>query len=146
MDRYYGGYFSVAKILARGADFVSRQHQKRHTDLDSGLRLGKRDHIAKWMRPVRPKWMTAQEYEKVPLSLEVRETRVGGWTLITSLKDARAVSPMQLNELYGWRWNIELDLGAIKTVMQMAMLRCKTPEIVAKEVAVHFWPITWCAR
>lgn len=138
MDRYYSGYFSVAKILARGADFVSRQHQKRHTDLDSGLRLGKRDHIAKWMRPVRPKWMTAQEYEKVPLSLEVRETRVGGWTLITSLKDARAVSPMQLNELYGWRWNIELDLGAIKTVMQMAMLRCKTPEIVAKEVAVHF--------
>lgn len=138
MDRYYSGYFSVASVLARGADFVSRQHQKRLTDLESGRRLGKRDHIAKWIRPARPKWMTVQEYEIAPLSLEVRETRIGGWTLITSLKDARAVSPMQLNELYGWRWNVELDLGAIKTVMQMDTMRCKTPELVTKEVAVHF--------
>jgi hypothetical protein len=137
-DRGYSSYFSVARVIACGADFVSRQHQNRHTDLDSGQRLGKRDHIAKWMRPARPQWMTVEEYEKTPLSLDVRETRVGGWTLITSLKDARDVSPMQLNELYGWRWNIELDFGAIKTVMQMEMLRCQTPEIVAKEVAAHF--------
>jgi len=137
MDRYYTGYFTVARLLAKGVDFVSRQHQLRHTDFELGQRLGKSDHIAHWARPVRPKWMTAQEYEQVPLRLQVRETRMGDWILITSLKDAQAVSPLQLNELYGWRWHIELDLRAIKSVMQMEMLRCKTPEMVRKEVAVH---------
>lgn len=137
MDRYYTGYFTVARLLARGVDFVSRQHQLRHTDFERGQRLGKGDHVTQWSRPVRPKWMTPEEYDKVPLSLQVRETRVGEWTLITSLKDAKAVSRLELNEIYGWRWHIELDLRAIKSVMQMEMLRCKTPEMVVKEVAAH---------
>jgi len=137
MDRYYTGYFTVARLLAKGVDFVSRQHQLRHTDFERGQRLGKSDHIAHWARPVRPKWMSVQEYEQVPLSLQVRETRVGDWILITSLKDAHAVSPVQLNEIYGWRWHVELDLRAIKSVMQMEMLRCKTPEMVLKEVGAH---------
>ncbi len=133
MDRY----FTVARLLARGVDFVSRQHQLRHTDFEQGQRLGKGDHVAQWRRPVRPKWMTPEEYEKVPLSLQVRETRVGEWTLITSLKDAKAVNRLELNEIYGWRWHIELDLRCIKSVMQMEMLRCKTPQMVVKEVAAH---------
>jgi len=137
MDRYYTGYFTVARLMQRGVDFVSRQHQKRHTDFDQGQRLGKGDHVAQWSRPVRPKWMTPEEYEKVPLSLQVRETRVGTWILITSLKDAKVVSPRELNEIYGWRWHIELDLRAVKSIMQMEMLRCKTPEMVAKEIAAH---------
>jgi hypothetical protein len=137
MDRAFAGYFSVASLIQRGVDFVSRQHQKRHTDFRRGQRLGKKDHLVKWIRPARPSWMTPEEYEKVPPYLEVRETRVGNWILISSLKDAKAVSRMQLNELYGWRWNIELDFRAIKSVMQMEMLRCKTPEMVLKEVAAH---------
>jgi hypothetical protein len=137
-DRCYAGYFTVAGLMAKGVDFVCRQHQRRKTDFEQGRRLGKRDHIAIWLRPIRPKWMTPEDYEKVPVSLEVRETQVGGWTLITSMKDEKHVTPLELNELYGWRWHIELDLRAIKSVLQMEMMRCKTPDMVAKEVAVHF--------
>lgn len=138
MDRCFTGYFAVARQIAKGVDFVSRQHQKRKTDFDRGRRLGKRDHIAIWHRPVCPQWMTPEDYEKVPVTLEVRETRVGDWTLITSMKDEKYVSPLQLNELYCMRWHIELDLRAIKSVLQMDMLRCKTPDMVVKEVAAHF--------
>lgn len=137
MDRYYTGYFMVAVLLGRGADFVSRQHQLRHTDFEQGMRLGKGDHVAQWLRPQRPKWMTPEEYEQVPLSLQIRETRVGEWVLISSLNDAKAVTRQDLNELYGWRWHVELDIRAIKTVMQMDVLRCKTPQMVVKEVAAH---------
>ena len=137
MDRYYAGYFTLARLLERGVDFVSRQHQKRHTDFRRGQRLGKGDHVVQWSRPVRPQWMTPEEYEKVPLNLPIRETRLGKWILITSLKDAKAVSPRELNEIYCWRWHIELDLRAIKSVMLMEMLRCKTPEMVLKEVGAH---------
>ena len=137
MDRYYTGYFTVARLLARGVDFVSRQHQLRNTDFEQGQRLGKGDHVALWSRPARPKWMTPEEYDKTPLSLQMRETRVGEWILISSLKDPKAVSRRELNELYCWRWHVELDFRAIKAVMQMDVLRCKTPEMVVKEVAAH---------
>lgn len=137
MDRYYTGYFTLARLRALGVDFVSRQHQLRHMDFRQGKRLGKGDHVACWSRPVRPKWMTVDEYEATPLSLEVRETCVGNWVLISSLYDAKTVSREDLSQLYGWRWHVELDLRAIKTVMQMDVLRCKSPAMVVKEVAAH---------
>jgi Transposase DDE domain len=40
-------------------------------------------------------------------------------------------------EIYFRRWNVELDLRSIKSVMQMEMLRCKTPELVRKEIWTH---------
>jgi len=42
-----------------------------------------------------------------------------------------------LAALYLERWNVELDLRAIKSEMNMDILRCKTPEMVAKEVWAH---------
>ena len=39
-----------------------------------------------------------------------------------------------------WRhhgWQIELDLRSIKVTLQMSMLRCKTPEMVRKEIWTH---------
>ncbi len=111
-DRYYTGYFTLARLRALGVDFVSCQHQLRHMDFRQGKRLGRGDHVACWSRPVRPKWMTVEEYEATPLSLEVRETRVGNWLLISSLNDAKTVSREDLSQLYGWRWQVELDLRA----------------------------------
>ena len=43
-----------------------------------------------------------------------------------------------LKELYRCRWNIELDLRNIKTTLGMDMLSCKTPDMVLKEIWVHF--------
>ena len=73
----------------------------------------------------------------MPASLPMREVRVGGLTLVTTLLDADEVGKLELAELYAQRWQIELDFRAIKTVMQMDILRCKTPEMIRKEIAVH---------
>jgi hypothetical protein len=40
-----------------------------------------------------------------------------------------------LGRHYGWQ--TELDLRSIKVVLQMDLLRCKTPELVRKEVWAH---------
>ncbi len=40
-------------------------------------------------------------------------------------------------ELYRARWNAELDLRSLKQTMQMDVLRCKTPELVRKELWTH---------
>jgi hypothetical protein len=39
--------------------------------------------------------------------------------------------------LYRARWHNELNLTSINTTMQMDVLRCKTPELVHKEVWTH---------
>jgi hypothetical protein len=136
-DRYYCGYFMIAGLIALGVDIVMPQHHLRITDFRRGRPLGVRDHAVIWERPQRPKWMDEPTYQTMPETLVMRECRVGGRTLVTTLTDARATPKPALAELYAMRWHVELDLRAIKTVMQMDILRCKTPAMVEKEIAVH---------
>ena len=136
-DRYYAGYFLIAMLVQLGIDVVIRQHQRRHTDFRHRQRLGSRDHVVIWPRLQQPEWMDKATYDAMPETLRMREARVGGWTLVTTLIDAPVVSKRELFVLYRLRWPIELDLRAIKTVMQMDVLRCKSARMVEKEIAVH---------
>jgi hypothetical protein len=136
-DRLYTSYFMIARLEQLGVDAVMRQHQTRHTDFRRGRRLGTRDHVVQWDRPARPTWMDEATYAGMPATLTMREIRAGGWTLVTSLVDAKSVSKMELVDLYHSRWHVELDFRSIKDVMQMDELRCKTAQMVRKEVAVH---------
>jgi hypothetical protein len=51
--------------------------------------------------------------------------------------DPQQTTREDLATLYRARWNNELDLRSIKSTMQMRELRCKTPELVHKEVWTH---------
>lgn len=137
-DRYYSGYFMIAWLIQYGVDIVFRQHSSRKTDFRRGQRLGKKDHIAHWSRPRRPLWMSQDVYESMPETLTIREVQVGGWIIVSTLIDAREVSKVELNNLYRLRWYVELDILSIKAVMQMDVLRCKSPEMIHKEIAAHF--------
>ena len=57
--------------------------------------------------------------------------------VVSTLLDAEAVTASDLAELYRARWNAELDLRSLKQTMQMDILRCKTPELVRKEIWTH---------
>jgi hypothetical protein len=137
-DRYYTSFFLIAALLASGVDVVFRQHASRKTDFRRGQPVGARDHVVSWARPARPAWMEETTYAIFPESLPLREARVGGYTLVSTFRDAKTVHKEELLSLYRQRWQLELDLRAIKSVMQMDILRCKTPEMVEKEIAVHF--------
>jgi putative transposase len=52
--------------------------------------------------------------------------------LFTTLED----SPEQVIELYGKRWNIELDLRQLKGTLRLEELTCTSVEMVAKEIDV----------
>lgn len=136
-DGYYAGYFLIAGLIAQGVDILMPQHHRRATDFRRGQRLGARDHLVTWIRPKRPTWMDEATYATTPVALTMRECRAGGRTLVTTFTDARSVPKPALVELYSQRWQVELDLRAIKAVMQMDILRCKTPVMVEKEIAVH---------
>ena len=81
--------------------------------------------------------MTSQDYADLPEVITVREFKVKGVVYVTTLLNAKQFHKQELASLYKERWKIELDFLAIKTHMGMEMLRCKTPEMVQKEISVH---------
>jgi Transposase DDE domain len=142
-DRYYGSYFDLALLKRRGVDSVCRLHQLRVNDYRRGRRLGREDHIVTWVRPDRPGWMDESTYEEVPEAMEVRVVRVrvairGFRTrvldVVTTLLDADIYTKKDLADLYRRRWEAELHLRSIKVVLGLDVLRCKTPEMVRKEL------------
>ena len=136
-DRCYASYFMIALLSQQQVDVVMRQHPRRLSDFRRGQRLGVRDHLVIWTRPARPGWMDEATYASMPHSLRLREARVAGWTLVSTLTEAKQVAKDELAKLYRLRWQVELDLRAIKSVMHMDVLHCKSPPMVRKEIAVH---------
>jgi putative transposase len=142
-DRYYGSYLDIALLKGRGVDSVCRLHQLRVTDFRRGRRLGREDHVVSWTKPDRPDWMDRATYESLPGEMEVRVVRVhvaarGFRTrvldLVTTLLDADIYRKKDLADLYRRRWEAELHLRSIKAVLGLDVLRCKTPEMVRKEI------------
>jgi len=136
-DRYHCNYFTLALLVERGVDLVTRQHQRRITDFRWGKRLGRHDQLIDWQRPQRPSWMDAETYACMPERLALCQVEVAGRILVTTLTDARAVSAQELDHLYNRRWQVEVGLRSIKTQMGMDILRAKSPEMFDKEIAAY---------
>jgi hypothetical protein len=145
-DRFFASFFGIAGLSQRNVDALFRMHQRRKYDFRRGRCLGVEDHVVAWVKPARPEWMDEATCQSMPDTLEVRELRVKvdrqGYRvdeliLVTTLLDAAVYTKEDVANLYLQRWNIELDLRSIKDVMQMDILRCKTPEMVEKEIWMH---------
>lgn len=143
MDRYYCSFMMIAFLLKQGTHVCARKHQLRHSDFRRGRRLGKYDHVIIWTRPQRPAWMDKETYAQIPETLELREIRFniverGRRTrtidVITTLLDADQYSKQDIADLYGFRWNSELDIRSIKSNLNLGHVRCKSPEMVHREV------------
>ena len=137
-DALLATWWIIQGALERGADVVMPQHGVRITDFARGERLGKNDHIVQWPRPPKPKLMRAEEYARYPEFIEMREVEVNGRILVTTMLDPAVVSAPELGALYKMRWNIEVDFRTIKATLDMDVLRCKSQEMVEKEIAVYF--------
>lgn len=137
-DSYYCNYFMIASLQAAGVEVLFEQHSARITDFRRGKALAKRDHIVRWQKPpARPEWMTRKQYGAFPEEITVREVKVGGQILVTTMTDHRDVRKGELSKLYAMRWNVELDLRNIKTTLNMEVLSCLSPQMVQKELWVY---------
>ena len=146
-DCYMSTWHELWTLKQRGVDCVSRLNRAiRTADFRRGKRLGKDDHVVRWQKPKSIRHLDRETFRKLPSYLEIREARVrvtqpGFRTkqivVVTTLLDPKATTLEDLARVYRARWNHELDLRAIKTTMQMDVLRCKTPELVRKEIWTH---------
>ena len=168
-DDAFGTYAHLALLLAANLHGLFPVHHTRIIDFTSGRahtstgggqaaeagkprsqwiqRLGHDDQLVRWLKPKdAPAWMSQQQYDALPASILVRETRrtacrngrgsVVVLTMVTTLLDPIAYPAEALLELRLARWMVETDIGHLKTTMKMDVLHCKTEAGVRKELAV----------
>lgn len=142
-DRFYCSFMMIALLLSRGVEVCARLHQRRHVDFRRGRRLGKYDRLIEWTRPAKPDWMDEDTYALIPPTLSLRVIRfqivepgcrTKTLTVVTTLTDPQACTAEEIAQLYGFRWNSELDIRAIKQSLHLDHARCKSPEMVRKEL------------
>ena len=142
-DRYHCGWFMLALFRSLGLDFVVRLHQLRTADFHRGRHLSNGDHIVTWAKPKRPDWLDQDTYDSLPAELEIREVQVRvaipgfrteSLVVVTSLLDPHEVAAEDVADLYRQRWHVELHLRDIKSMLQLDVLRRKTPERVRQEL------------
>jgi hypothetical protein len=127
--------------FTQGVDIVTRQHGARSSDFRRGQRLGKGDHLIDLIKPPKPTWMDIDTYEKIPNTLKLREVKTGhvdddgkDIIIVTTLIAPEKYSKTELIACSKQRWNVEIDLRSMKTIMGMDILSCKTPEMIKKEI------------
>jgi hypothetical protein len=146
-DRGFCSYANLALLMERGAHAVMRAHQMRKLDYRQGKRLGQHDRLVLWERPAAPGagW-SRKDWNALPrqltlrivrIKVEIDGFRVHQYDLVTTLTDADLYTKDDLAELYFRRWAVELYFRQIKTTMGMEKLRCRTPEMVRKELRMH---------
>jgi hypothetical protein len=146
-DSLTSNFTNLVQLQSRGVALVSRLNKAHRTaDFRRGRRLGPDDHVVQWRKPTSIRSLDWQTYKALPESITIRETRIrvrqpGFRTreivVVTTLLDPQQVTKEDLATLYRARWHNELDLRSLKSSMQMGELRCKTPELVRKEVWAH---------
>jgi putative transposase len=143
LDRCYCSFLMIAMLVGRKADVCTRLHQCRRADFRRGRRLGPDDHLIIWTRPPRPEWMDEATYAAIPSTMTLREVRfcvvepgrrTKVLTVVTTLLDAEAYAREDIAQLYGFRWNSELDIRSIKQTLNLGHVRCKSPEMVRREL------------
>ncbi len=98
-----------------------------------------------WRRPDKPRGMAGEEYRRYPKELLMRQVtvnargqdnRAGVFKVATTILDA-SIDGEQIGDTYERRWDGQVNIRAIKTTMQMEVLRCKAPEMVHKQIWAH---------
>lgn len=137
-DRAFCSFVHVALLSMRGVFACFRLHQIRHS-----VRRG----MECWTQPRRPpKWMTVEQFGRLPASIQVRIVRytIGrkGYrtrhvAIATTLLDEQAWPDAAVAELYGHRWTIETCFDHLKTTMRMNVLKCQSVGGIRRELLVY---------
>jgi len=148
-DKGFCSYYDVSCFTSQGVDsVVTLARRKPVTAAQAGKVIGKDDLLVHWDKPKRTKASsyTQAQWEALPEQLPLRQIkvtvaqkgfRVSCFYIVTTLLDADKYPATEIADLYFQRWDVELFFRDIKTTIGMDILRCKTPDMVHKELVMH---------
>jgi hypothetical protein len=142
-DRYFAGSPTLARLRARGAQFLMRKNARLLVErLPVVRRLGRDDLIVDipMSKPARRQDPTLPETVRVRVFRATWTTPAGEvlseW-FVTSLLDARRFKKRTLARLYHQRWRTETSYLEFKQTFHADVLRSKTVANIEKEFAAH---------
>jgi len=142
-DALFDDYFIACELRNRGIDLVAHAQYERVGSWTAESRPD--GDILVWQRPNKPHGMTGEQYRSYPKQLWMRQVTVDArdknnrarqFKVVTTILTP-SIDGQQIGALYEHRWEGEVDLCSIKCTMQMDILRCKTPDMVHKEIWTH---------
>jgi len=143
VDALFDNYFLICELRDRGIDLVARAQYQRVGSQTAESRPD--GDVLVWQRPNKPRGMTGEQYRSYPKTLLMRQVAVDArdrnnraeqFHVITTILDV-SIDGRRIGDLYERRWEGEVDIRSIKSTMQTDILRCKTPEMVHKEIWAH---------
>jgi putative transposase len=141
-DRYFCSFFMMAILKSRGIDVCMRLHQLRQVDYSKVKWLGNNDYLDTWHRPQRAKWMSQELYDSLPEQMKIRivtfnataDNQTEPLNVATTLVAHKKYQAAEIGKLYGYRWHAELDIFSIKQSLNLDHLRCKSPNMIRREL------------
>jgi hypothetical protein len=149
-DKGFCSYYDTAKLKEQDVDSVITLARRKPVNKSTCQQiLGPNDLLIKWDRP---KYTSQLSYsrktlEELPEELTLRQIRVvvdppgfrtKEFYIVTTLLDPSRYPSEEIASLYLKRWDVELFFRDIKITMGMDILRCKSPEMIRKEILMNF--------
>jgi hypothetical protein len=147
-DRGFCNYALAALLIGKNVDIIARVPTGvRRIDFRKAVkRLGSKDGLFVWKKPRRPsKWLSSDQWRQIPETLTLRliqihirlpGVRAQKITLMTTLLDPILYPSKEIAEAYRLRWREEMCFDDLKTTLNMAHLKCLSPEMVRKELCM----------
>ena len=135
-DDLYNCFEVIAKCKRKGVELLMPAKRKRNYEVIKVL--GKGDEIIRVKTPKkRSNWVEKNEeaQEIIIRRLECKSPDGKDYVLNTTILDEN-IDKEELQLLYLTRWDIEISIREIKTIMDINILRSKTPEMALKELTV----------
>jgi hypothetical protein len=146
-DRAYWSFLNLAQFTKRGIDVVVRTKYADKLDWRRGKRLGHNDRLVIMKKPIEPsRVVKARAWKRLPEFITVRQVRAivmrRGFrsqelVITTTLLDAEKWPVSTIVYLYDRRWRVEMNFDDLKTTQAAAVLRCKSPAMIRRELVMH---------
>lgn len=136
VDDLYSCYEILAKCKRKGIELVVPAKRKRNYEVVEIL--GEGDEIIKIKAPKnRSKWLEENETAKHLLLRRIvcKSPEGKDYVMYTTIQD-RKIGKDEIQLLYLTRWDVEIGIREVKTIMDVNILRSKTPEMAIKELTV----------
>ena len=141
-DSNFESFHDAALLMRRGVHMVCGINGTRNSPFE-GVSETIEDVIVELKKPkFNSSRFTREEWRALPKRILYRiiRYRVAGCetplTIVTTLTDRQRFTAQDIAELYGLRWDVEVDIRSYKSSMGMCELRCLTPANLDREIAV----------
>jgi hypothetical protein len=136
LDDLYNCFEIIAKCKRIGVEIVIPAKRERNYELVE--KLGEGDEIISIKVPKnRSKWLDVNEKSGkiIVRRIQCKSPEGADYVLFTTILD-QSITKEDIQLLHLTRWDIEIGIREIKTVMDINVLRSKTPEMALKELCI----------